>query len=178
MAKEIYFFCTKNDLINILQNVEEIIQLKYVEVKSCSSPNFEEYNSLEEYKEFGTNKSGNHQSESFLVLEKSDKLVVREVQQSVGVIKYFIDQSMNKNSISIWPGGIYDNKYLICGHVGTINTTEKAKNIFNAFQKQIKKQCVFRAGRYYVGEEAKDLYNRLRFITININQPSEYDLKI
>lgn len=179
MAKELYFFLTKNDLISILQKVEQFIQLKYVESKAYFTTNeIKEYISLEKYEELGINKSGNHQAESILVVERTHKVNVREVQQVDGSIKYYVDQMNNEESVLFWPGGIFDNKYLICGHVGTAYLNEKSKMIFDIMQKMIKKQCKTKVGKYYVSEEAKKLYNDIRFITININQSKEYDLKI
>ena len=68
MGKSLYFFLTKNDLISILENVEQIISLKYVWEDSYTTNEIEEYTSLIEYVELGINKSGEQQEESFLVL--------------------------------------------------------------------------------------------------------------
>ena len=84
----------------------------------------------------------------------------------------------NEESVLFWPGGIFENKYLICGHVGTVYLNEKSKKILDIIQKIIKKQCETKVGRYYISKEAKKMYNNLRFITININQSKEYDIKI
>ena len=150
----------------------------YVEAKAYSSKEINEYYSLEEYKDIGINKSGNHVTERFLVVEKDYTVKVREVLQSDDKVMYYVDQKNNENSVVFWPGGVYDNKYLICGHMGTIHLEDKSKLIFDIIQKNIKKKCKTKVGRYYVGEEAKNLYGDMRFITISINQPSEYDLKL
>lgn len=177
MANEIYFFTTKLDLIKIIQNVEQNIQLKYIETNSYDSSEIKVYDSLEEYENIGINLSGDHQSESFLVLEKNDQLNIREVKQINSGVKYYVDQMENENSIVIWPGGIYKNHYLICGHAGTINKTPESKKILNIFNKNIKKQCNQKIGRYYIGKDAQKLFNQIRFITINVNQSEEYDVK-
>lgn len=178
MAKEIHFFMTKNDLIEVLRKSEENISLKYVEAKAYSSKEINEYYSLEEYEDIGINKSGNHVTERFLVVEKDYTVKVREVLQVDGNIRYHVDQMNNENSVLFWPGGIYENKYLICGHMSTIHLNDNAKKIFDNIQKNIKKQCKTKVGRYYVGEDAKSIYSDMRFITISINQASEYDLKL
>ena len=103
---------------------------------------------------------------------------VREVEQVDGGIRYIVDQLKNEKSVFLWPGGIHRNQYLICGHIATIHTGEKSKKIYSMFEKSIKKQCKTKVGRYYVGNEAIKLRNKVRFITININQSEEYDLKI
>lgn len=178
MANELFFFLTRDDLVNILQNVERNVQLKYIEAKAYADDDIKEYISLMEYDELGINKSGDHQSEGFLVLEKNEKLILREVQQVDGTTKYFVDQLKNENSVTFWPGGMHKEKYLICGHVGTVNTSESSKRIFKLFQKFIKKRCKTKVGRYYIGNDAINLNGNLRFITISVNQPKEYDIKI
>lgn len=178
MAKEIFFFLSKKDLVGVLQELEKSLQLKYIIVKSYISNNIKEYKSLVDYEALGVNKSGNHQSESFLVLDKSSKLILKEVMQTDNTIRYIVSQERNMDSVVFWPSGIYENSYFICGHVGTISSSEMSQKIFTAFQKAIKKKCTTRIGRYYIGEEAKKSYNHMRFITINVNQPKEYDLKI
>ena len=178
MAKEVFFFFTKKDIINVIENVEQILSLKYVEAKSYSSDKANEYVSLVEYKKLGINKSGDHQTESFLVVDEAYKIVKREVRQFDGSTKYFVNQMNNEESILLWPGGIFDNKYLICGHIGTVYQNEKSKQIFNAFQKAIKNQCKTKVGRYYLGKEAEKLNKKMRFITINVNEPIEFDVQI
>ena len=178
MAKEIFFFLTKNDWTKVLESLEKSLQLKYIQAKAYSSKEIKEYNSLVEYEEFGINKSGDHQTESFMVLEKNENVRIREVQQVDGGMKYFVDQMENEKSVVLWPGGMHTNKFFICGHMGTIHSDEKSKKIFNLFQSAIKKQCNTKVGRYYVGNDAKTIYNDVRFITINTNQSREYDLKI
>ncbi len=178
MANEIYFFTTKVDLVQIIQNVEENIKLKYIETNSYDSNIIKTINSLEEYENLGINLSGDHQSESFLVLKWEDPLNIREVKQTNGGVKYYVDQMENENSIIIWPGGVYKNKYLICGHVGTISNTLESKSLLNMFKRNIKKECNKKAGRYFIGNDAMKLFDQIRFITINVNQSEEYDLKL
>lgn len=178
MSKEIYFFSSKNDLYSIIKSVEQTIKLKYVMNGAYDSPDIRVYNSLEEYSDLGIKKSSEHQSESFLVLEENCNLNVREVKQFDGSIKYFVDQLQNEDSIVLWPGGVYENQYLICGHVGTVKMSDTSKKVFGIFQKSIKRQCPNRIGRFWYSSEVRDMNNQFRLITINANQPKEYDLKI
>ena len=178
MSKEIYFFASKQDLYNIIKSVEQTTELQYVMTGAYDSLDIHVYNSLEEYNDLGIKKSGEHQSESFLVLEKNCNLNVREVKQFDGSVKYFVDQLQNEDSIVLWPGGIYGSQYLICGHAGTIKVSDMSKKIFGIFQKSIKRRCPNRTGRFWYSDEVKDMNSQFRLITINVNQPKEYDLKI
>jgi len=178
MAKRYLFFLTKSDLMEILQDVEKEISLQYIKGGSYSSNDLEEYDSLLEYKELGINKTGNHLGESFVVIEKSNKLVTRMVKLADDSIRYFVDQKENPDSIMLRPGGIFEEGYLICGEIGTISSSEASIRIFKVFQKYIKRRCKTTVGRFHVSEEAKKMYGTRRFITISVKQAMEYDLKL
>lgn len=177
MANERYFFTTKPDLIQIITNVEQIIELKYVKTGSHNSNDIKVYDSFKDYENIGIHTSGEHQSQSFLVLDKNEKLSIEEKDTTIGK-RYLIDQKMNENSVVFWPGGIYNGEFLICGHMGTIHKTTKSQELFNIFQKVIKKECSKKIGRYYIGNDALKQYGKMRFITINVKQSVEYDVKI
>ena len=178
MAREIYFFMTRDDLLCMLQKVEESIGVKYIENKAYYSKNIFVYDSLKDFESLGFNKTGNHQSESFLVLNKLDELYLEERQQYDGKMRYLADQSNNVDSVIFWPGGTYQDQFLICGHVGTISTSEKSKKILKVFQKYIKNQCKYKVGRYYFSDHVREISNEIRLITINVNEAKEYDLTI
>lgn len=178
MTKEIFFFATKNDLLSIINEVQRYESLKYIPTGSYLSKDIIEYLSLEKYENLGINKSGDHQTESFLVLRKTDRLRIREVEQTDGSLLYFVDQLENEDSIVLWPGGINKGEFLICGHASTINESKLSRVLFNYFSKNIKRLCKKQVGRYYIGEGAQSLYGEMRFITINVNQSTDYDLKM
>lgn len=140
MAKECFFFMTKEDLLAVFQEIEKNIQLKYIYHRIYKSTIVEEYQSIKDYKNLGINTSGNHQSESFLIMEQSAPLIIRGVPQESGGVNYFADEMKNNNAVTFWPGGIYNENLQICGHVSTINNTPAAAKSLNTIIKQIKKQ--------------------------------------
>lgn len=178
MEKQIFFFLTKNDYVCIVQEIEKNISLKYVEAKAYTSKDYKQYNTLLEYENLGINKSGDTKEQRFLVVEENEEIVLREVLQKDGTYKYFIDQMQNENSVIFQPGGMYNERYFIAGNVGTIAVSEKSKRILNTFSKVIKKKCKTKIGRYYISEEAESIYQDVRFITMNVKQSEEYDLKV
>ena len=176
MANEFFFFATKNDLHRIMQNIELQINLKYVNCGSYESKELPILKSISEYPFLGINRSGDHQSESLLVMNADDNIYIteRNAKTYTGKLKYSISQQGNENSIILWPGGIHKDNFLICGHVGTIHKSKISQELFTLFKKEFIKQCK-RYGRYVVGKETIQLYGKIRFITININQSREYD---
>lgn len=178
MASEIYFFMTKEDLLHMLTRVEESIGVKYIENAAYYSKDIPIYDSLTDYEYLGISRTGDHQSESFLVLEKSEELHPEERLQFDGRMRYLVDQSNHSDSVGLWLGGMYRDKFLVCGHMGTISASDKSKRIFNAFRKCIKAQCKYKKGRYYFSDNVKEISGGVRLITISVKSPPEYDLKI
>lgn len=177
MASEI-FFMTKDDLLCMLTNVEKSINVKYIENKAYYSKDIPYLDSLIDYEYLGISRTGDHQRESFFVMEKADELHPEERRQFDGRMRYLVDQSNRPDSVSLWLGGMYGDKFLVCGHIGTISSTDKSKRIFNVFRKFIKAQCKYKSGRYYFSENVKGISDKIRLITINVGQSPEYDLRI
>lgn len=178
MSSEIYFFMTRDDLLHMLTRVEESIKVKYIENAAYYSKDIPIYDSLTDYEYLGISKTGDHQSDSFLVLEKSEELHPEERLQSDGKTRYLVDQSNHPDSAALWLGGMYQDKFLVCGHMGTISGSDTSKRIFNTFRKCIKAQCKYKKGRYYFSDNVKEISDKVRLITISVKSPPEYDLKI
>lgn len=178
MASEIYFFMTRDDLLHMLTRVEESIGVKYIENTAHYSRDIPILDSLTDYEYLGISRTGDHQSESFFVLEKFEELHPEERLQFDGRMRYLVDQSNHPDSVALWLGGMYRDKFLVCGHMGTISASDKSKRLFNVFRKYIKSQCKYKSGRYCYSENVKEISDGVRLITINAKSPPEYDLKI
>lgn len=178
--KRVNFFCCKDDLILIIQNIEKSLKLKYVAGGVYSSINdVRLYTTLLDYENLGTHKSGEHQDGYFLIVEATSGITLDEFRLVDGSIRYSVNQLKNPGSIIFHPGGIYENRFLVHGQVSTISTSYIAQRLIKVFQKEIKRQCPKKNGVFYYSEEVKHLYdNGVRLITISTKSPIEYDLKI
>lgn len=177
MSKEVFFFASKTDLELGLSEVESGRQVKYARTGLFDDREVQVYMSFSEIVDLGVNRSGNHQSESYLVLDQAVELQIREVPQSKGGVKYAIDQMNNTSSIVFWPGGVYKENFIICGHIATISNESLSLALYKEFSKKLLKGFK-KVGRYYLSPEAFKMKDSFRYITMNINQPTEYDLKL
>ncbi|MDE6055103.1 MAG: hypothetical protein K2G55_15405 [Lachnospiraceae bacterium] len=179
MAKSLYFFATKEDLHKIIQKVEQTIQLKYVTNDLYESTRPKIYWSFEEYEDIGVNKSGD-QTDNFFIFERNCEIVLRKVPQLGGGVRYSIGQDLNKDSIVFWPGGLYQDQFLIMSHIGTISKSPESLKIYDVFKKAIKKQCHKhqKGGFIWYSDAVEAMSSKYRLITININSPQEYDFVI
>lgn len=177
MSKEIFFFATRSDMFNNLKEIDTVRKIKYIKCGGYDFKHYIEFDSVDKLKNLGINTTGNHQGESYLIQDASIPIVAREIKQSDGGVKYFIDQMVNRTSIVFWPGGIYEKDYLICGHIATISDDKTSLELYKFFTKIFIKGFK-KVGRYYIGKEAFELSKKMRLITMSINQPLEYDLKV
>jgi hypothetical protein len=176
MKAETFFFATRTDMATNLKRIEKSRPIKYVKCGGYDSQNYILYNSVDDFANLGINVTGDHQTESYLVLDADVDVNSYAVKQDEGGVRYFVNQKENDDSIVFWPGGFYGNDYLICGHISTVynnRSFELYKYFSSRFVKDFKK-----INRYYVSKEVFGVSPKVRLITININQPKEYDFKI
>lgn len=119
--------------------------------------------------------SGEHQIESYLLMKHTDDISIREKTILNGEKRYFIDQRENEQSVVMWPGGLYFNEAIICGHIASIYQNEFEKIFFRTARKAFGKYCLT-FEKYYIGKDAYSLKGKIRYVTMNINEPKEYDL--
>jgi hypothetical protein len=93
-------------------------------------------------------------------------------------VRFSLGQESNPESIVFQPGGLFDGeRFLVCGHVGTISRTPVALRLYKSFVKSVT-DGFQRIGSYRVGPAALRLMNSgCRMVTIGVHSPSEYDLK-
>jgi hypothetical protein len=90
---------------------------------------------------------------------------------------FTVDQDMNPTSIVFWPGGLYQDHALICGHIGTISDNAESIDLYESFRTTVLKGFT-KIKSYYVGPEAlRRLDSGWRLVTISVRSPAEYDLR-
>ena len=177
MSKEFRFFTLKEDLLEILSDIEDI---KYVKSEIYNKEEYITYKSITEFEDLGINRSGDHNSPIYLVLYSEDPIISEGRKQiDTGEIKYFLGQShkRNRDSIAFWPGGLYEENFLIHGHVSTISDDKKSEELYKIFKKAFSKKCK-KIKNWYFGKEALLIAKDVRLITIDVNQNQLYDFKI
>ncbi|MBZ4042494.1 hypothetical protein [Flavobacterium hibisci] len=177
-SKQILFFATANDIIEIVKALEEALDVKYYEMGLFDKKNSTCYNSVSEIPNFGISKYGDWNKDLRLImLSKSTTLIVREIPQRKGGVKYAIDALENQSSICFQFGGIYENEVLIAGTCGTSFLNNFSETVFKEFSSKVKKSFT-KIEDFYVGKEAEEkLRSGWRLVT-NEKLSKEFDLKI
>ncbi|HET9056085.1 MAG TPA: hypothetical protein VFN30_04480 [Chitinophagaceae bacterium] len=175
-SKQILFFATAADIEPIVKSIETSFSIRYYEMGLFDTNSTGSYNSVFEIPNFGFPKVGDWNRDlRLMAIPKEMSLVIRDIPQKIGGIKYAIDSLENQTSICFQFGGIYQNGILLGGTCGTSFLNDFSSQVFKDFSSRVKK-FFKKIGTFYVGEEAeKKLKEGWRLVT-NEKSPREYDL--
>ena len=177
-SKQILFFSTASDISQIIKSIEKEFSIKYFEMGLFDTKSKDPYISISEISNFGFPKVGDWNKDlRLMVIPKSLSLVIREVPQKKGGIKFAIDPLENQNSICFQFGGIYQDGILLGGSCGTFFLNDFSLQIFKDFSMKVKKNFK-RIGTFYVGKEAEEKLKKGWRLVTNENSPKEYDLTL
>jgi len=168
MTNRINFFATKNDMISILSKLEEQLsyEIKYIR---CGKKDGSFYRTIKDIPGLGTLQK-NHGEISFIIMPADAEVTINEYGQ--------VYQGENKCSLGFDPSGISeDGTGLIHGMFAIMDDNEISLELFKAVKKLMKAECRISRG-WHIGKEAEDLYGRLRFICIGLNEPESFDFRI
>src|SRR5262245_32404756 len=118
MVKVRYVFGTRSDVEPGLCRFETLHHVRYFLQDSFEAPALDRYISALDLPLLGQAPSGSHLLQpAYLVLNRDDEPVVREVEQRRGPVRYILDLVENPRGILFWPGGIYRECCLVRGEI-------------------------------------------------------------
>ena len=85
---------------------------------------------------------------------------------------------LNSTSIVIDLGGLYDKYTILPTTVSTIWYDDESSELFNNLKNIMKRYSASTVNGYMILKNAYDNKEQLRFVTINVQSPGEYDLKV
>lgn len=176
-SKQCFLYATKEDLVEIFLLLESSFKIKYAEAGllndkvSCfySFKNIETLGTVE-YGDWNNNKK-------YLILNDDYDLVIRDVVQKNGELKYAVDQMKNENSIVFYIGGVFQNNALIASKIGLINESSFTTELFKKLLVHLKKNFVNIKG-FYVSRTALEESKKGLRLTTDAKSSSDYDLII
>ena len=179
MSRQTHFFATKADLLPRLALIESQRSLKYVRLATYYSSRIPTYETLLNYQKLGTNTTGDHHSDDlFFVMDKATEVRFEKTRLFLGISAHVINQVTTPETITFQPGGLFKNRYLICGHIGTASDSDISIDLYKHFSTALTNGFE-KVGSYYVGENAMELlHTGMRLITMGIDEPTAYDLHL
>ncbi|MBV7265146.1 hypothetical protein [Erythrobacter ani] len=175
-SKSIAVFATNSDWLKVFEDVQHKMPTKVVLAGRQDGP-LQIFEDLEEIQGFGSAKSGAEVTESsYLWLKKKQRPKTRLVEQRKGDAVEIIDQLSVPNSVTVCFGGIFSERTLISGSVGTASAAMEALDLYALIKKKIRANFAI-VNSNYVGPTASKLLNDGWRLTADDRAPQEYDLK-
>jgi hypothetical protein len=171
------FYATADDLLPVFECVESKHRLAYALCGLFLSRESESYPAgalLPSLRQPATHPNAIAGAQ-YLVTPADQAVVVRDVPQKPGGIRYAIDQLANPDSITIQPCGIYPPDVLLHGRVATVSSTAFASLVQRAFASAVAK-FFQHIQAFYVGPKAHELWRSGYRLTQSAQSPREYDL--
>ena len=182
MTRRFRFFAVKEDLLNIFTVFESKAEVRYYQCGNFANT-AEPFaiQSMLEYEKLGRCYTSSHVGNQFLVMYRSDKIQDRQGKILAGPFRRCVDQMSTPHSIVLNLKGIYGDSAIIVSEAGTIHyENAKAKALFDAFKAACHSRIVMEktVNGYLVGKNAYLRKDIMRFVTIDIKSPIEYDLNL
>ena len=172
------FYALDKDLAAMLGEVENRVPIDYILAGRFETSCESRFGSFSEICGLGrADRDSAVNCRKFLVVSKGRKVRIRRVTEKTGNNSYHFDQLLNPTAVTFWPGGLWDARTLLYGSVGTTHDTAVAKLLLKAFRTSIRKHCRS-INSNYVGVEALEFLKNGNRLTMAVQCPPEYDLRL
>ena len=179
MSKNIYFFATEQDIIQIANAVEKKVSIQYFRRENLEQPEFVAYSRFQNVPDIYNRKKekNNNIGSQYLVLNEGITISHRVIKLKKGGLRYTIDQVTNPQSIVLNTGrNIKKLNTILPGALGTVSENPSSLELFKIFHRTIRKTWE-KVQSYFIGPEATVILDSGGRLAIGINSPVLYDLK-
>jgi hypothetical protein len=177
--KQILFYATRDDLIELLELVESKGQMKYARMGNFASADVKNgpltFESGSQIPDLGKASADSSTAcEAFLVCHPQTLIISREIQGVCGN-RICIDQLANPDSIEFKPAGIRNDNAMLHGRIGTASDSQFSQFLMKRFEVAIKRSFL-KIRAYYVGPNAFRLLASGKRFTISLQSDRIFDL--
>ena len=175
--KQIHFFLTKSDLIEILKVIYERYPF-VVSFLDRKSDTVQRYEFLDEIPNWGIAIEGNSIIEqSYYLIKPGEVPKYKDIELRKGGTMRLYEQGTQPDSIYLRTGGVMKSEnIIISGNARqTVSKDQYFIEMYKLLISTIKKQCI-RVHSFYVGKEANRLFDDRFRLTSSIGSPKECDL--
>jgi len=177
-SKQVLFFATSIDLIEIIKSIESSLDISFYEMGLFNEPSITCYKTVSEIPNFGVSLEGDwNKDRRFLVMPSTLPLNIREIPQRKGGIKHAVDALENQISICFQFGGNFQDNAIICGSCDSTFPSDFSEQIFSFFSLKIRKAFKKIEG-FYVGNDAEQKLQLGWRLVTNVKLSKDFDLKI
>ena len=177
MSRVIGFFATRNDLLDLLLQIEQKRPIHFAESGMTDNQKIAVYSSAADIPGLSSiNVHESVQGRILLITDVAIPFANEAVQQRRGGVRYYVSQKANPDTISLAPGGQFDVQTILAGNFGTCTDSTISEDLINMVAGKISSNWS-RVQSYFVGQEAATVLDSGGRLTAILKSPREYDLK-
>ena len=171
------FFAVEDDLQQALLRVEDDGALAYARIGYTTNKAIEVFDSVSEIGQLSeaTDETGSH-SRSFLVGHEGTTFRNEKIKRYDGSVVYSVYEALNPDCVRIIPAGRW-NDMVLYGTLVAFHRDAQSKKLMRRIKASFKKSGFEKIHGYWLGPEAKRLFNEgVRFGGAE-QSPPEYDFR-
>ena len=127
------FYATTRDLTPVLARLRATLRkLQYTPMRLVVSSRPETYLSYADIPDFGrTCDPTAVMNQSYLVAPQGTVVQVKSIPQRIGGINFSIGQGLNKDTVTLSPGGMFGQDVLLYGSIGTVSESGTSLDLYD-----------------------------------------------
>lgn len=178
-SKQTIFFSTKSDLAPIMEELQNTMSFKFIEMGIFDTPEIRQSQTFTDIPDVGLKQIGDSVASEhrYMLVPKTTKINIREVPQHNGEIRFAIDPKLNPEVVELTPGGLYvgNENALIAGRVAYVFESMFTSRVYALIIHAMRLRFT-KVGKVFVGNEAMTLALSGTRLTRNIKLSPEHDL--
>jgi hypothetical protein len=171
------FYATARDLTPVLAILETQKKLQYTAMRDVVSNRPQTYFSYADIPDFGrTNDPTAVMNEDYLVALQGTAVQVRTIYSRTGGVNFSIGQDLNKDTVTLQPGGMYGHDVLLYGAIATVSESDASLKLYD-FMVEPYLARFTPVHEFFLGPEAFGLWKSGVRLTTSATGPASSGLK-
>lgn len=173
----ISFFALRDDLLQVLEEIEGKARPAYTLAESYPSPTAKQFESASDIPGLGiADAEQTALCAQYLITVASLEIQSEKIHRWNGSVVYVVNQSFNPDSVILTAGGRWDEDIIIAGNIASGSKSPSSEAWMRKYRTVIKRRFT-RINAFWVGPSALIDFRRGQRLTIAEQSPSEYDLR-
>jgi hypothetical protein len=183
MGRNLEFFATKQDSLELLEFLEQKSPLFYVRWGYYPSRDVPSYSSAAQIPELGAPTYPRRGEDRYFIFSKPVKVRFRTIQRDTGEKRYVTRPPDGVPWVHLHSGGMYGEDLMVEGIIETAAYKREEMQLFNLLYRTIRKRFTrvesTNMGTSHVGQQALELLRGgMRFVRGGYDNPRDMDFKL
>lgn len=171
------FYATARDLTPVLSLLEARKKLQYTPMRHVVSDRAQIYLSYADIPDFGrTYDPTAVRNPAYLVALQGTAVQVKTIYPKTEGVIFSIGQNLNKDTVTLRPGGMYGQDALLYGSIATVSESDASFNLYDFMVEPYFARNA-QVNEFFLGPQAFDLWKSGVRLTTSATSPTKFDLK-